>query len=279
MVTGCATSAPRPYPTSAELAPAPGNRPRVGDVSAAPVVSSSDHRLLAIPGTHGEIFVVDSLTGETIHTIRQDSAQQSTDAPANITCLAFSPDGRTLLSATSGDSAVKLWGLADGALVGTLAVPSRSVTNVSFSADGTRLAVAGYSLHTQIWDIPARRLIASAPTAARYGSTVALSPDGARVAQIMATSPSVVTVFDASTFTAMATAPTDTEAGSLAFSTDGAILTYSLYEQNQLALWHLASNTVLRVSTQPAAHKFGLHSGVVYSAAEHGESNPPQIRS
>lgn len=53
----------------------------------------------------------------------------------------------------------------------------------------------------------------------------------------------------------------------------------SLYEQNQLALWHLASNTVLRVSTQPAAHKFGLHSGVVYSAAEHGESNPPQIRS
>ncbi len=59
MVTGCATSAPRPYPTSAELAPAPGNRPRVGDVSAAPVVSSSDHRLLAIPGTHGEIFVVE----------------------------------------------------------------------------------------------------------------------------------------------------------------------------------------------------------------------------
>lgn len=250
----------------------------LGSISTAAHALSNDHRLLARPGDRGEIAVIDATTGAPVHALAGHPTGQVMDAPSNITCLAFSPDGSTLISAASDDPVVKVWRLSDGALATTLTIPTGTVTNASFSADGTRLAVAGYSLPTQIWDLPADRLLSSTPVGAANGSSVVLSPDGTRGAQIMRSNPTAVVLFAADTFRTVATAPTGTTATSATFSADGEVLAYSLYTKHQLALWHLKSTKVVIIDTEKAARPvFGPRSDVVYSATEYGADQALQL--
>lgn len=252
----------------------------LGSVRASAEAISADHRLLASAGAHGEIAVVDATTGRVVRTLAGHPAGEITDTATNITCLEFSPDGNSLLSAAFNDSAVKVWTLATGTVAATVQVPAGSVMNASFSADGNRLALAGYSMPTQVWELSSHRLLSRAAAGAQNGSWVAITPDGAQVAQIMTDSPSVVTIFDAQTFTAIATAPTHAPATAPVFSADGSVLAYSLYGQHQLALWRARTNRVVTIDTEsPANPAFGPDPGTVYSATGFNETNAQQVRS
>jgi len=52
--------------------------------------------------------------------------------------VAFSPDG-ALLASASDDFTIKLWRVADGALLRTLTGHQEDVQSVAFSPDGTQL--------------------------------------------------------------------------------------------------------------------------------------------
>src|SRR6266566_4414586 len=76
-----------------------------------------------------------------------------------VVALAYSPDGRTLASA-SADGTARLWDLTTGTLTATLQSPAARAYCVAFSPDGKSLAVGfgGPRGLVQLWDLdPLRR--------------------------------------------------------------------------------------------------------------------------
>ena len=74
----------------------------------------------------------------------------------NVEGLAFSPDGRTLASA-SWDGSVKLWRVADGELVRTFHGHVGPVTGVAFLPDGRSLASTGDDGTVRVWSVETDR--------------------------------------------------------------------------------------------------------------------------
>jgi WD40 repeat protein len=77
-----------------------------------------------------------------------------------VVALAYSPDGRTLASA-SADGTARLWDVPTGRLRAKLQSPEERATCVAFSPDGKTLAVGygGQRGYMQVWDIGGERLV------------------------------------------------------------------------------------------------------------------------
>lgn len=95
--------------------------------------------------------------------------------------VAFSPDGRLILSA-SFDKSVRLWDGVKGVFLATLRAHVGPVYQVAWSAD-SRLAVSGSKDSTlKLWDIRQRKVIVDLPGHADEVFSVDWSPDGGTVA-------------------------------------------------------------------------------------------------
>jgi WD40 repeat protein/serine/threonine protein kinase len=139
------------------------------------VAFSPDERLLASgsPNPSYLVRVWHVATGQERHTLPGHSW--------GILELAFSPDGRTLASA-SADSFVRLWDLETGAEIKT--PPLRHfgpAKGVAFSPDGLYLASAGIDPTLKIWDTATWREWRTLHPTGGINS-VAWSPDGRRLA-------------------------------------------------------------------------------------------------
>lgn len=92
--------------------------------------------------------------------------------------VAFSPDGRSLVSA-SADRSVRIWRLRDGSskVLPVIGSP-RAFTSVAFSPDGRYIGAGNFDRSLWIWDSRTRRLVAK-----WWGHTFSVScteftPDG-----------------------------------------------------------------------------------------------------
>lgn len=141
------------------------------------IALSPDGRLIAY-GTFADnlIRIVDVATRQEIRTLSGHTNR--------VTELAFSPNSQVLASQgtvnlSPGDGSVRLWNVATGAQIATIA--TSGVSQFAFSPDGTTLAGAsgGDPLNVHLWDASNLTLRRSISSVFRV---VAFSPDGSRIA-------------------------------------------------------------------------------------------------
>jgi WD40 repeat protein len=94
-----------------------------------------------------------------------------------VNAVASSPDGQTLVSASS-DCTVKLWSLDTGELIFTLNGHSEAVFCVAISTDGRTLVSGDYDYKIMVWNLETRELIRTLTGHAGQVLSVAISPDG-----------------------------------------------------------------------------------------------------
>jgi WD40 repeat protein len=111
--------------------------------------------------------------------------------------VAYSPDGRRIVSASSAGSTIKIWDAETGRELQTLLGHMVGVKSVAYSPDGRRI-VSGSSAGSTItiWDAETGREIKSLEGYNRSVGSVAYSPDGRRIA---AGSGSTIKIWDAKT--------------------------------------------------------------------------------
>jgi WD40 repeat protein len=119
------------------------------------------------------VKVWDAGNGKELLTLRGHTGQ--------VTSVAFSPDGRRLVSA-SVDQTIKVWDTATGQQMLTLKQHSGRVTAVAFSPDGQRLASSGSDQTVRIWDAALREDEYFLKGHTEQITSIAFRPDGKQLA-------------------------------------------------------------------------------------------------
>ena len=99
-----------------------------------------------------------------------------------VSCVAFSPDGRTLASTGRyGDHTIRLWDVGSGAPIRFLSGHTSWVRSVAFSPDGTTIAGGGDNT-IRLWDAASGARIRTLAGHTNPVTSVAFSPDGRTLA-------------------------------------------------------------------------------------------------
>jgi WD40 repeat protein len=167
-----------------------------------------------------------------------------------VTCLAYSPDGKTL--ATGGrDHSVRIWDVNTGQRQRTLLGHTDKVNAVAFSPDGGQLVSASDDQTIRLWD-----LAPIAPTASFGGHkgavwTVAVSPDGTRAAT--AGADRVIRIWESATGKEIRAFNGHTAAvTALAWTPDGQTL-ISASADKTIRVWDMSSSQARVISGPEAA--------------------------
>jgi serine/threonine protein kinase/WD40 repeat protein len=117
---------------------------------------SPDGGLLVAAYEPGQVAMWDRATGRIVRMFRplQRRGAWLGGQPDAVFALAFSPDGR-FLATTGEDATVKLYDVASGKEITSLAGHSRWVTALAFSPDGKTLASAGQDQTVRLWNVAA----------------------------------------------------------------------------------------------------------------------------
>ncbi len=144
-----------------------------------------DGGLIAASGQDYKVWFWDAETGRNVRTIEslggyvkgwENGIIFSTEGHSeSINSIAFSPDGKTLLSG-SDDQTMKLWDTRRGRLIRTFKDHTTDVTSVAFLGDGKRIASASGD-GIRIWDKQSGRLLVTLTKFAE-GEWMAITPEG-----------------------------------------------------------------------------------------------------
>jgi WD40 repeat protein len=93
--------------------------------------------------------------------------------------VAITPDGTRAVSA-SDDQTLRVWDLATGKSLASLAGHTNMVLGVAVTPDGTRAVSASYDTTLRVWDLATGKSLASLEGHTSWVGNVAVTPDGAR---------------------------------------------------------------------------------------------------
>lgn len=178
--------------------------------------------------------------------------------------VAFSPDGRQLLSG-SGDHSIRLWDAQSGRELRRFDGHKGEVKSVVFSSDG-RFALSGSGDRTvRLWDVEARRELRRFTGHTDRVTTVAFSPDGRRA--LSAGGDRVVRLWEVATGRALRRLAGHTgDINSVVFSPDGSQALSGSWDKT-LRLWDLKAGTELtRIGGWLTKHQWSVVTSVAFSA-------------
>ena len=163
-------------------------------------------------------------------------------APSEAKTVAFSPDGRFLISGGGRDESesLLLWDLETGALRHRLAGLDPDIAAISVSANANRVAAAGVDPSLALWDLPkddaegalVRRLELSAGLV--YG--LALSPDGTLLA--VTSGEGKLSVWNVDAGTERVFFEEAQSASNPAISLDGRLLAAAFHSPDSTEIWN-----------------------------------------
>ena len=133
-----------------------------------PIAFAPDGRTV-LSGGENAIKLWDVASGQEIRTFPK--------SPSYITSFAFSPDGRTALSAL-GDNTVKLWNVANAREIKIFDGYSDAVNAMAFSPNGRTALFGGDDSKVRLWDIENQRVLRTFRGHFLSVDSVAFSPDG-----------------------------------------------------------------------------------------------------
>jgi WD40 repeat protein len=189
----------------------------------------SGHFILDSPRpflTHGKILASDDV-GETIrlYKVATGKVLASYHGPADIGLpIAFSPDGKSVASASKDKTTVKLWDLATGQERTTLRGHGDAIKSVTFSPDGKTLATGSSDKTVKLWDVVTGKELTSLQGHTGTIDHVVFSPNGKTLASGGGEGDCRVKLWEVATGKERATIQLDPKFGlvdCLAFSPDG----------------------------------------------------------
>jgi WD40 repeat protein len=132
---------------------------------------SPDNCLLATANLAGTVVLHDLSDGQSY------PLDDPTATTTGAACLAFAPDGGTLLIGQQ-DGRITLWNTDDRSLEASLSGHDEFIASMALSHDGRALATSGGDHLVRIWEMPSGLEQLSIPTPARTFCALAISPDG-----------------------------------------------------------------------------------------------------
>ena len=161
----------------------------------------------------------------------------------HITSVAFSPDGRFVISG-SWDKTLKLWDVTTGKELRSFQGHTDSVSSVAFSPDGRFVISGSYDETLKLWEVTTGRELRCFEGHTSYVNSVAFSPDGHFV--ISGSGDETLKLWDVTTGQELRCFEGHTKwVNSVAFSPDGRFVISGSYDTT-LKLWDVTTGRELR---------------------------------
>jgi WD40 repeat protein/transcriptional regulator with XRE-family HTH domain len=207
------------------------------DGGAPDVAISPDGALVASLGNYGEVKLWAAASGAFVRTLDTEPGEFGNS-------IAFSPNSRLL--AVGWPTKVTLWDIASGERLLVLAGESMGTTigynlgtgQLSFSPDGTRLAVANMDGASTVWELETQTIVLSLPPEGLPAKAIAYNPDGTLLAT--GGDEGNVTVWDAASGEPRYTRPLGGIIHAVTFSYEGAFLA-AASEDGSARVWQAAT--------------------------------------
>ena len=169
----------------------------------------------------------------------------------NISSVAISPDGRTLVSGDSGEASggsedynIRIWNLATGELIRTLSGHSQSVHSVAISPEGRTLASGSSDNTIKIWNLSTGELIRTLSGHSDGVYSIAISPEGRILAS--GSEDKTIKIWNLATSELIRTLSGHSSGIlSVAISPDGRTLASASWDKT-IKIWNLATGKLIR---------------------------------